>query len=186
MSKWSRHKEKWSDCGRCSLCETRTKTCLLRVSHGKVPCDLLFVGEAPGINEDEFGKPFIGPAGHLLDRIISLSVPEDVTYGITNLVACIPMDEENSRKFPVPPEYAIKACTERVEELLTIVKPKGIVCVGKYSQEWLPKIVNIDDIPVTGIIHPAAILRADESKKTISVQRCISDIQDFMEELKFA
>lgn len=67
VSLYSSHVERWKDCGGCSLCDRRTRVVLYR---GKVPCDVLFVGEAPGESEDVVGVPFVGPAGKLLDSMI--------------------------------------------------------------------------------------------------------------------
>ena len=69
---WLDHVEKWKDCQRCPLGQQRSNICLAR---GTVPCDVLFIGEAPGVSEDTFGLPFVGPAGQLLDQIILRTIP---------------------------------------------------------------------------------------------------------------
>lgn len=68
MTRYQLHVQNWKDCDRCFLSKRRSRVCHLR---GKVPCDVLFVGEAPGKSEDVLGKPFVGPAGQLLDRIVA-------------------------------------------------------------------------------------------------------------------
>ena len=79
--------EKWGKCRECSLWEGRQRVVLCR---GKVPADVLFIGEGPGESEDSIGQPFIGPAGHLLDQILEQSGVTEHRYCLTNLVCCIP------------------------------------------------------------------------------------------------
>lgn len=67
VSLYSSHVERWKDCEGCSLRDRRTRVVLYR---GKIPCDVLFIGEAPGESEDVVGVPFVGPAGKLLDAMI--------------------------------------------------------------------------------------------------------------------
>lgn len=68
MSDWLAHVGKWKDCQRCPLGRQRHRICLAR---GDVPCDVLFIGEAPGASEDAIGLPFVGPAGDLLESILA-------------------------------------------------------------------------------------------------------------------
>ena len=103
--KWKDHKEKWINCYGCDLCEQRDKVVLLR---GKIPCDVLFIGEAPGVSEDTLGKPFVGPAGTLLDNIIEESDPGELKLAWTNVIACIPKDDDG-HKVKEPPRYSIEA-----------------------------------------------------------------------------
>ncbi len=67
-SKYQEYKKQWKGCKRCPLYKTRRKIVHCR---GSLPCDIFFLGEAPGDSEDLLGKPFVGPAGKLLDRIIA-------------------------------------------------------------------------------------------------------------------
>lgn len=71
MTTWREHVDKWKDCQRCPLAQQRGSICLAR---GTVPCDVLLVGEAPGASEDALGRPFVGPAGDLLDKIVRRAV----------------------------------------------------------------------------------------------------------------
>lgn len=73
MITWLDHVEKWKDCQRCPLAQQRSNIVLAR---GTVPCDVLFIGEAPGASEDALGLPFVGPAGHLLNQIIERVLPQ--------------------------------------------------------------------------------------------------------------
>lgn len=183
MTTFQRHKLKWKSCERCDLCKTRDKVVLLR---GKIPADVLFIGEAPGPSEDVIGQPFVGPAGHLLDEIIESAFvdafvdPNILIYdrprtAFTNLVACIPKSEETGNKFSEPPDYAIKECRPRVEELIDLLNPSLIVCVGQLAEKHLPSYWEGRKV---AIVHPAAILRADISQRSLAIKRCVLTLSE--------
>lgn len=145
ISPWKLHKFEWQHCELCDLCEHRRKVVLAR---GSLPAEVLFIGEAPGPSEDSIGEPFVGPAGHFLDGMLQRAGfnvcdhgERPVTRCFTNLVGCIPKDEEN-KKFAEPPKHAILACSPRLLELVAMCKPKVIVCVGKLSEKWARKILE--------------------------------------------
>lgn len=200
MTKFQRHQVNWKSCTACSLCEGRRNVVLFR---GQIPCDVLFIGEAPGASEDVIGSPFTGPAGHLLDDIVSKAMdkaghehdtgaqrpdggwysewrPADLRVGYTNLISCIPLDESGS-KVKEPPEESIKACEDRLEEILLICKPKLVVCVGKLPEKWLPKLFgsaqHVNDNMVT-ITHPAAILRMEGFQQGLATQQVVVTLRD--------
>lgn len=162
MSKWLEHLEKWRECDLCPLSEGRFNIVLAR---GELPCDVMFIGEAPGASEDVLGRPFVGPAGKLLDDIIrEASGGSPPRYCMTNLVACIPLGEDGS-KTKEPPKVAIDACRDRLNEFIEIAEPQEIVYVGKMAYKH-------GDYEGVEITHPAAILRADESQKNLLIKRC--------------
>ena len=177
-TRFQRHKKRWSKCQRCELCHDRTKAVLFR---GRLPCDVLIVGEAPGASEDVLGKPFCGPAGKLLDRTVCDAVEDPlgiVSFGISNLVACIPLDE--GRKAAEPPKKAIIACANRLTELRLMARPKLIVRVGKLAtKHFIPK----GDHNFVDLIHPAAILRMDISQQGLAYQRNVVRLQDALSEV---
>lgn len=182
MTPFQKHVKQWSNCQLCDLCEKRDKVVLCR---GKLPCDVLFVGEAPGPSEDAIGLPFVGPAGHLLDEMINdacysqmESVPYILRMAFTNLVACIPKDE-NNQKFLEPPEYAIDACSPRLEEIIRLANPKLIVLVGKLAKKHIAGYRMPDSVDrAVEIIHPAAILRADVAQRSLAIKRTIVTLAD--------
>jgi DNA polymerase len=162
-----------------------------------VPSPILFIGEAPGVSEDLLGKPFCGPAGKLLDKIIERGIDGQWDYALTNLVACIPIDEEGN-KTQEPSEEAIEACAPRLREFVRLCKPRLIVLVGKLAKKRTvgASQFRLDDKPLqpewmdrnefmwfTDIIHPAAILRMDISQRGLAIQRSIVAISDAIEEL---
>ena len=192
------HIAEWAECRRCGLCESR-KTVVL--GKGLVPCDVLFIGEAPGASEDAIGKPFVGPAGKKLDAIIKRAMPVKVTerrdgsteyqlpalrLTFTNLVACIPK-EAGEKGQPLPEE--IRACKPRLEEFIRLCSPRLIVAVGTLARDCLdPKVhqhVRVPEgVPVIDVIHPAAILRANVAQQGLMTQRAAVTLANAFEELR--
>ena len=180
VSRWEVHRQRWSSCTRCPLCERRTHVVLAR---GKVPAEILFVGEAAGMSEDVIGIPFVGPAGHLLDYIIEQALDGQYDYCMTNLVACIPLDESGS-KAGEPPAESIRACAPRLNELVIMCKPELVVFVGKLPEKWFDSCVpNQQELRRVSLVHPAAILRAEEAQKGLAIQRNIVTLADAAAEI---
>lgn len=175
-SPYRRHVARWRNCRQCELCNQRR---LIVFARGKVPCDVLFVGEAPGASEnctmqaDGTGKPFVGPAGKLLDYIISQSLPDGTRYALTNLVACFPKVAKEAG-VNEPPEEAIMACQDRLQQFIDLCSPTVLVAVGKLAAKWVEADVAIP--------HPAALLRLDVSQKGLAIQRAIVVLADAVEE----
>ncbi len=190
MTGYERHRRKWSQCTRCLLKDCRHRVVLVRGT--SLPCKVLFCGEAPGISEDAIGLPFVGPAGKLMDRIIERScrrleqgdgkeVWMTVSYALTNLVACLPLEPDGQDKRPEPPEEVILACRPRLLEIVDLAQPKLVVCVGRLAAKWLPEEVR-NSYRVIEVIHPAAILRMDlEFQKQMAIRRCIVAITEAVE-----
>lgn len=127
------HCERWGNgCG-TNECETATSRVLYR---GQIPCDVLFIGEAPGESEDSLAAPFKGPSGKLLDRIVEKALPEEVRRGFTNIVGCLPRLEDGS-KDRKPKDEQVKACEPRLVEIVRIACPKLIIAVGGFARDWL-------------------------------------------------
>ena len=181
MSRFTKHLERWRDCEECELCKVRTKVVLWRGS--KIPCDILFIGEAPGVTEDIEGLPFTGPAGRLLDQIIEVAIPTEISVGFTNLIACIPLDKRGGSKVGEPPNWAVKACADRLFEIIDIAKPKRIVTVGTHAKKYLKGHINPEVCPMTHIVHPAAILRSNPVQKEAAIRQCIVQLEELCEDL---
>lgn len=166
------HVERWQRCRGCLLHVKRTSVVF---SRGTIPCEILFLGEAPGESEDVVGIPFVGPAGKLLDKIIDQAYVEagrKFTHCFYNLVGCIPRDESGG-KSGEPTKASIKSCSMRLVEFLGICKPKVIVCVGKLAYKYLPEYGYAKVVEIT---HPAAILRSDITQRGLLIQRAIVQI----------
>lgn len=192
MSKWTEFRDKWcKGCGsdQCPTSLLTEKARNVVLCKGHIPCDVLFVGEAPGESEDVLSIPFVGPAGHLLDTIIeqaSVNLPSPLRHTFTNLVCCIPRKGDGD-KAGEPEAPQIRRCGGRLSEFLTICSPKLLVCVGRLAETWLnpkhkPRIVE-STVPRVSIVHPAAILRASVAQQGLAVKRCILTLQRTFEAL---
>ncbi len=178
MTPYQRHRKRWSNCTKCLLFKQRRRIVLAR---GTIPADVVFIGEAPGPSENVIGRPFVGPAGKLHDRIVNAALPEGCTCAHSNLVACFPREakEDGTNE---PPEEAIEACAPRLREFVRLCKPKLIVLVGKLARKRVPWECVESRLWVE-IIHPAAILRLDISQRSLAVRRSIVAIADAVEEI---
>ena len=176
LSPWKRFVTKWQNCSACELCNVRKNIVLAK---GKIPCDVLFVGEAPGQSEDVHGIPFVGPAGHMLDdQIHEALVNSDRTelrLAFTNLVCCIP--KEGGQKTGEPSEECIDACAGRLDQFIALCKPRVIVAVGDLSKKYLAELANID------ITHPAAILRAEYVRRALMYQKVVVTLENEFRDL---
>ena len=153
-------------CEACALSETRTN-CVF--GEGNRRAKLLFVGEAPGDNEDKTGKPFIGRAGKLLDEFLeAVGLSRDEVY-IANILKCRPPKNRD----PLPSEEA--ACIDFLRRQIALIEPRIIVCLGRISAMKLikpdfkitkehGKLFEVDGVLMTAVYHPALLLR-DPRKK---------------------
>jgi DNA polymerase len=133
---------------------------------------LVFIGEAPGADEDREGYPFVGRAGQLLDKIIrAIGLERDEVY-ICNVLKCRPPGNRN----PAPDEIA--KCTPFLEEQLAILRPKVICTLGLFASQYLlqsqlpigklrGRILDYRGTPVVPTYHPAALLRNPSLKAAV-------------------
>lgn len=155
-----------ASCQACPLGKTRTN---LVFGVGSPTAELMFVGEAPGRQEDEQGIPFVGAAGQLLDRYLyAVGIPRESVY-IANILKCRPPHNRD----PLPAEE--DACIGHLREQIRLIRPKMIVCLGRISATRLIKpdyritrehgtFVKKGAFLMTAVYHPSALLR-DPSKK---------------------
>ena len=163
--------EKCANCHACALGDTRTN-CVFGV--GSPEADLMFVGEAPGEQEDLSGTPFVGRAGQLLDKFLyAVDIPREDVY-IANILKCRPPKNRD----PLPEEE--DACIGFLREQVNIIRPKVIVCLGRISAmrlikpdfkitrehgQWFQK----GQFLMTAVYHPAALLRDPRKKEDMLV-----------------
>lgn len=158
------------DCQRCKLAGGR-KTIVFGQGHPQA--QLMFVGEAPGADEDEQGLAFVGRAGQLLTDIIEkgLKIPRSDVF-IANVLKCRPPQNRN----PEPDE--ILSCQPFLEKQIALIQPKVLVGLGKFSAQWLFKsmepisrlrgrIGDFNGIQVVPTFHPAYLLRNPGAKKDV-------------------
>jgi uracil-DNA glycosylase family 4 len=160
--------EKVSSCVTCRLCKTRKQTVFADGSPG---ARIMFVGEAPGADEDAQGVPFVGRAGQLLTRMIEdgMGLPRSSVY-IANVLKCRPPDNRN------PESDEIAACRGYLERQIDLVKPEVLVALGKFAAHFLleteegitrlrGKWGSYRGIPVMPTLHPSYLLRQPAQKK---------------------
>lgn len=170
------------NCGDCILSSTSAINCM--AGCGPSPCKLMLVGEAPGEEEEIFGKPFIGSAGVKLNSILNQAGIRRENCFITNVVRCRP---PFNRK-PVVGE--IKACKRHLDGEIAIIKPEVIVCLGDIAYRAivgykgiLSKVrgipFKVDGRTVIPTFHPASIVRG--LKEEMSIVRDLELAKSFLE-----
>lgn len=128
MREWDKLVNDIMNCRKCGLYRYRKKPV---PGEGKLDADIMFIGEAPGAQEDLQGRPFVGPAGKLLTQLLeSIGLKREEVY-ITNIVKCRPPNNRD------PEDDEIKACTPYLIKQIQLVKPKIIVALGRYAGRFL-------------------------------------------------
>lgn len=156
-----------SGCTKCQLSKTRTNFVF---GDGDPTADLVFVGEAPGHDEDLQGKPFVGAAGQLLTKIIEAIKLDRSQVYICNILKCRPPGNRN----PAPQE--IELCEPYLIKQLELIKPKVICALGTFAAQTLLKTTTpisklrgqihyYHDIKLVPTFHPAALLRNPSWKR---------------------
>ena len=125
---WKELIDEINGCEKCRLCEKRTRVV---PGEGNPNADLMFIGEGPGRDEDEQGRPFVGVSGQLLDRMIHAIGMERTEVYIANVVKCRPPMNRN----PEPDEAA--ACLPYLRSQFVLVSPKVIVLLGKVACRYV-------------------------------------------------
>src|SRR5262249_41085840 len=162
--------ERVAQCQRCAeLASTRTRTVF---GEGALDAELCFIGEAPGADEDATGRPFVGAAGQLLNRIIAACGMKREDVYICNILRCRPP----GNRLPLPHDAA--NCREYLEKTLELVQPKYICALGACAaQNLLDSKLSIGrlrgrfhdyrGIPVLCTYHPAYLLRNPAAKRDV-------------------
>jgi len=170
-------------CEKCRLCKTRTQTVF---GEGDADAKIFFIGEGPGENEDLTGRPFVGRAGQLLDKMIAaMGLLREQVY-IANIVKCRPPQNRT----PAPDEVA--TCTPYLERQLNIIRPLVIVTLGRPATAYMlndPKLTmgrarghwhQWRGIKLMPTFHPSYVLRS----YTPETRRAVwSDLQQVMAEI---
>lgn len=183
MLEWDALEAKCAGCNGCGLAATRTNVVF---GVGERKADLMFVGEGPGEQEDLKGEPFVGPAGQLLDDMLSIIDIDRTNCYIANIVKCRPPRNRD------PQEDEQEACIGYLRNQFALVQPKVIVCLGRIAAMKLidPSFritrehgnwVQRNGIWMTAIYHPSALLR-DPSKRPETFDDLLS-IRDKLREL---
>ncbi len=155
------------DCSKCSLCSTRQNFVF---GAGNSAAGIMFVGEAPGADEDRQGEPFVGAAGQLLNKIISaMDLRREDVY-ICNILKCRPPNNRD----PQPDE--IEQCEPYLKRQIELIQPKVICTLGRFAAQTLLRSSDsmghmrgqshqYEGIPLVATYHPAALLRNAQWKR---------------------
>lgn len=181
-------REAAADCKACDLWERGTQTVF---GEGARRAEVVFVGEQPGNEEDLSGKPFVGPAGRLLDdALIEAGIDRTQTY-VTNVVKHFKWEPRGKRRIHKKPNATeIAACRPWLEAEIGLVKPKVIVCLGATAAQALlgsqfkvskqrGQFIESTLAPyIVSTVHPSSILRApDDEMRHLEKRRFIDDLK---------
>ena len=166
-------REAAAGCRACPLHKTGTQTVF---GAGRRAAEVMFVGEQPGDREDREGKPFVGPAGRVLDEALAEAGIDRGDAYVTNVVKHFKWIPRGKRRIHQRPnQEEITACRPWLEAELQVVKPRVMVCLGATAAKALlgsdfrvtrdrGKLVESDLAPIaTGTVHPSSILRIDDA-----------------------
>ena len=169
MSALSELCKKIAVCPKCKvLVENRTRVV---PGEGTENADLMFIGEAPGFNEDKQGRPFVGPAGAFLDELLaSINLKREQVY-ITNVIKCRPINNRD----PLPSE--ILNCRPWLDEQIAVIRPRMVVTLGRYAMASFLPGKSISKVHGTAqkqgnviyyaMYHPAAALHQQSLRQVV-------------------
>jgi uracil-DNA glycosylase len=178
-------REAAAGCKACPLWKTGTQTVF---GKGPPKAEVMFVGEQPGDQEDKEGKPFVGPAGRLLDQAMEEAGIDRSTAYVTNVVKHFKWKAQGKRRIHQKPTWSeVAACFPWLEAELAVVKPRVLVCLGATAAQALldrkfrvtqhrGEPVDSDLAPVViATVHPSSILRADD--RDAELRKFVSDLK---------
>ena len=175
-------------CQACDLWKTGTQTVF---GEGKPSSTVMFIGEQPGDKEDLAGRPFVGPAGGLLDKALEEAGIDRSKVYVTNVVKHFKWEPRGKRRIHKKPNaIEINACMPWLQSEIDVIKPRAIICLGSTAAQAVigPKFrVSIQrgqfvksDLAefVTATVHPSSILRApSDEARHMETRRFIDDLK---------
>jgi len=186
---WAGLKEAAATCRACDLWKRGTQTVF---GEGPRRAALIFIGEQPGHEEDLAGRPFVGPAGKLLDRAFAEAGIDRSQVYVTNVVKHFKWEPRGKRRIHSKPNaHEVRACRPWLAAEVEVLKPRLLVCLGataaqavigrdfRVSQrrgEVLPSMLG----PLaTATVHPSSILRApDDAARRLEMRRLVDDLMN--------
>ena len=177
-----------AECKACDLWKTGTQTVF---GEGRQSSLIMFVGEQPGDKEDLSGRPFVGPAGALLDKSLEEAGIDRAKVYVTNVVKHFKWEPRGKRRIHKKPNAVeITACRPWLESEIAVIKPRAIICLGSTAAQAVisPKfkvstqrgLFVASELAefVTATVHPSSILRApsDEARR-VERQRFVDDLR---------
>jgi len=185
---WEELQASLDGCTLCGLCRGRKHVVM---GEGNPQAEVMFIGEGPGQVEDETGRPFVGPAGQLLDRMLaSIGLDRTQVY-IANIVKCRPPGNR------VPTDEEAEACKPYLREQFKLIRPKIIVCLGRTAAmhvirrdiritrergQWVCKA----GVWILPTYHPSALLRDETNMKKREAWEDMKSLRDRLNEVRAA
>jgi DNA polymerase len=179
-------REAVQQCRGCTLYENATQAVF---GEGQRESQVMFVGEQPGDQEDVQGRPFVGPAGKLLDRAMEEAGIDRTKAYVTNVVKHFKWQARGKRRIHQKPNWAeMTACRPWLDSELALIKPEVLVCLGATAAQALlgrqfrvsrqrGELVESALAPhVMATIHPSAILRADDDQRDAEYRAFVQDL----------
>ena len=180
-------REAAAGCTACPLHETGTQTVF---GEGTSKADVVFVGEQPGDQEELQGKPFVGPAGKLLDKALEDAGIDRSQVYVTNVVKHFKWQARGKRRIHQKPNWSeIAACRPWLEAELDVIEPRVLVCLGATAAQALlgrdfrvsrqrGELVESDLAEnVIATVHPSSILRADDETREQEYRELVRDLE---------
>jgi DNA polymerase len=186
---WIELKAAVAGCEACSLAKTRTQTVF---GVGGEMADWLFIGEAPGAEEDARGEPFVGQAGKLLDNMLaSIGLQRGANVYIANVLKCRPPNNRN------PEPFEVAQCSAHLLRQVDLVQPRLIVALGRFAAQTLldtdasiaslrGRVHRFHELPAIVTYHPAYLLRSLPDKAKAWADLCLArkTMQQLMSEFR--
>jgi uracil-DNA glycosylase family protein len=187
-------REASAGCRACPLGESGTQTVF---GEGRKAADVMLVGEQPGDKEDLEGRPFVGPAGRLLDRALDRAGIDRRNVYVTNVVKHFKWEARGKRRIHKKPNLAeISACKPWLEAEISVVRPRAVVALGATAAQALwgrnfkvsrqrGEFVESELAPLaTATVHPSSILRApDDDARKKAMNEFVADLERIAKEL---
>jgi uracil-DNA glycosylase family protein len=180
-------REAAAGCTACDLHKTGTQTVF---GEGTAKAEVMFVGEQPGDQEDLQGKPFVGPAGKLLDRALEQAGINRSKVYVSNVVKHFKWQGRGKRRIHQKPNWSeIAACRPWLDAELEAVEPRVLVCLGATAAQALLgrqfRVSRDRGIPVESdlaehvlaTVHPSSILRADPERREAEFDELVRDLE---------
>jgi uracil-DNA glycosylase len=186
-------RRKAKECKACDLWKTGTQTVF---GEGPRGAEVMMVGEQPGDREDIEGRPFVGPAGRVLDTGLERAgIDRDRVY-VTNVVKHFKWRPRGKRRIHQKPNLEeVNACRPWLEGELAVVKPRVLVCLGAVAAQALlgrqfrvsrqrGEFVDSPLAPkVTATVHPSSILRTSDEDREAAMELFVKDLENVAREL---
>ena len=187
-------RESAKDCRACSLWKRATQTVF---GEGPSRATVMLIGEQPGDQEDRAGRPFVGPAGQLLDRALAEADLDRAAVYVTNVVKHFKWEPRGKRRIHKKPNTGeIVACRPWLDMEIRLVRPRAIICLGATAAQALlgkgfkvsehrGRLIESPLAPlVMATVHPSSLLRAtDEETRRFETKRFIDDLRALAEQL---